>query len=269
MKQFIFKNKQALMGMGAALLLGCITMSFQDSPFLQQKFDPQQTIDDTVPDKKCGDCMKMKDFDKLTQDLDKTLMEVGVEMKKIDFDQIQQDVEKALKDVDMNKIMKDVESAVKNIDLDKIIDDIKSSVKDINWDEKNGEISMAMSEARKEIVKASAGIHNIDRAEIEKAMEQTKKELEKTKLEFKKVDMDKIMEEAKKGINKAKEELKLPKAMFNEMEKDGLVDPKQGFSIEYKEKEFYINGTKQSERVTDKYRKYFTEDHFKIKIDKE
>ncbi len=31
----------------------------------------------------------------------------------------------------------------------------------------------------------------------------------------------------------------------------------------------YIDGKKQSEKITDKYRKYFKEDHFKIKIDKE
>ena len=81
--------------------------------------------------------------------------------------------------------------------------------------------------------------------------------------------MGKIMEEAKNGINKGKEELKQIKMMFTEMEKDGLIDSQQGFTIEYKEKDLYINGTKQKEQVTDKYRKYFKEDHFKIKIDKE
>ena len=81
--------------------------------------------------------------------------------------------------------------------------------------------------------------------------------------------MEKIMENAKESIDNAKKELKETKAMFNEMEKDGLIDPKQGFSVEFKEKELYINGTKQPEKVTDKYRKYFKRDHFKITIEKE
>ncbi len=57
--------------------------------------------------------------------------------------------------------------------------------------------------------------------------------------------------------------------MFNEMEKDGLINSKEGFTIEYKNKDLYIDGKKQSEKTTDKYRKYFKQDHFKIRIDKE
>ena len=32
--------------------------------------------------------------------------------------------------------------------------------------------------------------------------------------------------------------------MFNEMEKDGLINQKDGFSIEFKDKDLYINGNK-------------------------
>ena len=70
-------------------------------------------------------------------------------------------------------------------------------------------------------------------------------------------------------IDKAKEELRLTKEMFTEMEKDGLIDPKQGFTIEYKNKDLYIDGKKQSAKTTDKYRKYFKKDHFKMTIEKE
>ena len=57
--------------------------------------------------------------------------------------------------------------------------------------------------------------------------------------------------------------------MFTEMEQDGLINSKQGFNIEYKNKNLYINGAKQSEQVTSKYRKYFKDEHFEITIDKE
>ena len=77
------------------------------------------------------------------------------------------------------------------------------------------------------------------------------------------------MKEAQQGITEAKEELKQAKAMFNEMEKEGLINQKDGFSIEFKDKDLYINGKKQDENVADKYRKYTKEKNFKITIDKE
>jgi hypothetical protein len=269
MKQFILKNKHAITGISVAILLGVVTLSFQDSPVIRQKFDVQQSYDDTVPEKINESSMKMKDLDKLAIDLDKTLLEVGTELKKIDFAVIQNDVEKALKDVDMQKIMNQADLAIKSIDLDKIMADVKSSLKNVDWDKKSGEINEAMQEAKKEIEKASSEVKNLDKDVIEKALAETRKELEKTKLEIKNIDMDKIMTEARQGIDKAKEELRQIKAMFTEMEKDGLIDTKAGFSVEYKDKDLYINGKKQPASVTDKYRKYFKDEHFKMNIGKE
>ncbi len=269
MKQFIFKNKKAITGISTAILIGVVTLSFQDSPVVRQKFDVQQSMDDTFPDKNHEGSMKMKDLDELVGDLDKTLLQVGTELKNIDFTSIQKDVEKALKDVDMQKIMREAELSIHSIDLDKIMADVKSSLKDIDWDKKSVEVGEAMREAKKEIEKAHHEINHIDKDVIEKALEETRKELEKTKLEIKKIDMDKIMAEAREGIGNAKEELRQIKAMFAEMEKDGLIDRKAGFSVEYKDKDLYINGKKQPENVTDKYRKYFKDEHFKMNIEKE
>ena len=61
----------------------------------------------------------------------------------------------------------------------------------------------------------------------------------------------------------------LTKELFTEMEKDGLINPRNGFTVEYKNKDLFINGKKQSEKTTDKYRKYFKQDHFKMTIEKE
>ena len=253
MKQFILKNRQAFIGIGALLLIGAITLSFQDSPVIRQRFDVQSTDDDTLPEKNFTDAMKLKDCDGLGKELSKCLLQVGEELKKIDFTQIQNDVATALKDVDMKKIMSEV----------------RSSLNDIKWDKMNEDISDAMADARKEIEKAKLEIRDIDKEAIEKTIEQTRKELNDLKVELKKIDLDKIMQEAKEGIGKAKEELKQLKTMLNEMEKDGLIDRKGKYSIEYKGKDLYINGKKQAESITDKYRKYFKEDHFKMNSDKE
>ncbi|MEP7254337.1 MAG: hypothetical protein ABI666_01110 [Ferruginibacter sp.] len=276
MKQFILKHKKAITGAIAVLLIGGITMSFQDSPFSYTKFNVQEDSDlhqkctkDTIPEKEYSGSMKMKDFDNLQNVLDKSLLQAMDEVKKIDFAKIQKEVEASLKSVDMEKIMKDVSLSLKSIDLDKLLADVKSSLNDINLDVKSEEIEKALKEASKEIEKAKLEIKDIDRDVIEKELEKAKLEIEKSKAEIDKIDMNKIMNEAGVEIDKAKEELKLTKEMFSEMEKDGLINSKEGFTIEFKNKDLYIDGKKQSERTTDKYRKYFKKDHFKIKIDKE
>lgn len=246
-------------------------MSFQDTQLLKPipQIERDMTLQDTLPGKRYESSMTMKDFDNLMLNMDKKMIEVTDELKKIDFTQIQKQVESSLKEVDMEKIMRDVENSLKNIDVEKIMADVKNSLKDINWDENSGEIKKAIAEAKEEIEKARIEIREINKEEIKKEMEEAKREIKKAKLELKNIDMDKIMAEAKEGIEEAKKELKLTKEMFNEMEKDGLINSKAGFTIEYKDKELYIDGQKQKPQVTDKYRKYIHDNHFKIKIEKE
>jgi hypothetical protein len=273
MKQFILKHKKAITGTLAILLIGAITMSFLDSPVGYSKFTGEDEFTyegcctDTLPEK---EGITMKDFDKLQAQLDKVLAEVNAELKGIDFSKLQKDViEQAMKEVDMDKMMKNVELSLKNIDLDKIMADVSSSLKNVDLNFKSAEIEKAMAEAGREIEKAKLELKDIDKEAIKKEMDKAKKEIEKSKLEIEKIDMNKIMDEARAGIDKAKGELKLTKEMFTEMEKDGLVNSKAGFTIEYKNKELYIDGKKQDEKTTAKYRKYFKEDHFKMTIEKE
>ncbi len=270
MKQFISKHSSAFVGLTAALVLGIILMSFQDSPMVQGKYDMPQAYSDTQPEKDQNDHMKMKDFDKLTNDLDKKIMsEIGDALKNINFDQIAKDVENSLKAVDMEQIMKTVNESIKSVDFDKILADVKSSLKDVDWDKHGKEVNEALREAKNEIEKAKIEIKDIDMKEISKELQNARKEIEKSKAEIKNIDMDKIMKEAREGIAEAKEELKQTKAMFNEMEKDGLISEKDGFTVEFKDKDLYINGKKQPENVANKYRKYVKDKNFKITIDKE
>lgn len=269
MKQFILKNRKAITGISAALLIGVVTLSFQDSPVVNQRPDLQQVQEDTLPEKRADRSMTMKEYDNLMESLNKSMLRMGDELKRLDFSSIERSVEKALKEVDMEKIMKEATASLKAVDMDKILADIRSSLKDLDNEKWNEEISTAMAEAKKELEKARIEMKDIDREAIKKAMEKAKVELEKAKAELKNIDMDKIMQRAEEGINKAKGEMRKTKEMFNEMEKDGLISQKDGFSIDYKDKELYINGKKQSEQITDKYRGYFSSDHFSIRIDKE
>ncbi len=269
MKQFILKNKNAIAAIAAIVLLGGILMSFQDSPAVHLSFKSQDLSEDTLPEKNYKGSMKMKDFDNLMNHLDNTMLQAGDVLKNINLEQIQKQVQNSLKQVDMEKIQRDIEHSLKQINLDKIMEEVTSSLKSIDWANNKTLINEALTEAKKEIEKSRTAFTHIDVNEIKKELENARLEIEKSKLEINKIDMNKVMDEAKEEIGKAKEELKQTRAMFSEMEKDGLLSAKDGFTIEYKDKELYINGRKQPENVTDKYRKYFSKDHFKITIDKE
>lgn len=269
MKQFILNQKKAITGIGAAMLIGVVTLSFQDSPLIHQRPELQIATDDTLPEKNKKESMTMKEYDEMMQDLDKNMQRIGEDLKKIDFSFIGKSVENALKEVDMDMIMKETSLAIKSIDLDRILSDVRSSLKEINSEKINTELSEAMTEAKKELEKAKVEMKEIDKESIRKAMDEARKEIEKARLEISKLDMDKIRSEVDKGIGEAKEELGRTKALFNALEKDGLISRKDGFSIEYKNRELYINGKKQPESVTDKYRSYFSKDHFSITIDKD
>lgn len=272
MKQFIGKHQKALTGTIAILLFGALTMSFRDSPFAYSKFSAQEDYlyeggsTDTLPDK---GTLSMKDFDNLQAELDQSLSQANDALKNLDLTKLQREIEASLKEVDMDKIRKDVELALKSIDMEKIMADVSSSLKNISPEYKNTEIEKALTEAKKEIEKAKPELQAIDKDVIKKEMEDAKKEIEKSKGEIDKIDINKIMAGARTGIDKAKEELHLTREMFTEMENDGLINSKNGFTIEFKNKNLYINGIEQSEKTTDKYRKYFKKDHFKITIDKE
>jgi hypothetical protein len=97
-------------------------------------------------------------------------------------------------------------------------------------------------------------------------LDDIKKDMEKVKIEMDlnkdhlKIDMEKL----KTDMSKLKTELAGIKEMTNEMEKDGLINKGEPINLEFKNKELYINGKKQSPEVSEKYSKYFKGDHYKF-----
>ncbi|MEO5892518.1 MAG: hypothetical protein ABIQ31_19885 [Ferruginibacter sp.] len=265
MKQFFQKNKKVIAGIAACLLIAGVTMSFQNTPFGPiDKLDTLTDIGDTIPGKTAGDDAKMsiKDFDQLMLNMDKEMLKVQKELTRIDFSKINQEIKASLDKVDFDKINVDIDKAMKGIDFTKIEQSVKSALSEIEWNKVNNDIKLSLQDAKKEIEK-------INMESVKKAMEKAKVEIEKSKKEIKKINVDEIMKNTNAGIMKAKEELLLTKTMFNEMEKDGLIDQKEGFTIEYKDKDLLINGKKQSEEIRNKYRQYIRGDSFKISISKE
>ncbi|MEP7107417.1 MAG: hypothetical protein ABI760_05530 [Ferruginibacter sp.] len=265
MNQFIKQNKKIIAGITACLFIGGLTMSFQNTPFGPlDKIDTLTDIQDTLPEKaKEGEAkMNMKDFDQLIRNMDKEMLKMNQEITKIDFDKINKEIAASLNKVDFDKIKTGIDKAMKDIDFAKIEQGVKSALDGIDWTKINSDLKVSLQDAKKEIDK-------MDMTEVKREIEKARQEIERSRDEIKKINLDEIMTNANAGIVKAKEELLQTKEMFIEMEKDGLIDQKEGFTIEYKDKTLFINGKKQSESIRDKYIHYIKGDGFKISISKE
>ena len=210
--------------------------------------------DTTLPRKKQTDKKEYKtgDLDQAMKELDKAMIDIDKNIK-IDFSK-------------MDKEMKMAMEEIKKIDFEKIGRDVQASLKDINWGKTRTEVDKALREAE-------VKMKEIDMKKIEKELEHAKEELRSEKISSH-IDMEKIkrsveegLSKARVGIEKAKKELSLLKEFTDNLEKDGLINKKKGYKIEIRSGELYINGTKQSKEINDKYRKYFKDEDYTISSD--
>ncbi len=217
-------------------------------------FSLKSQVDTTPTRKKDRREYKVGDLDQAMKELDRAMVDMDKNMK-LDFSKMDREIKAAMDEI-------------KKIDFEKIGHEVEAELKKVNWEEANIEIKKAMREAQKEI-------NGIDMKEIKKEIEKAQKELSKEKIAAN-IDMQKIRESVDKGIagarisiEKAKKEISQLKEFTESLEKDGLINRKKGYKVEIKNKEMYINGTKQSKEVNEKYKKYFREDDFVLRNDGE
>ncbi|SRR5579871_273206 len=241
-------------------------------------YDPQ----DTVPAKHRQKSMRnedtnQKDIDREMRKLDDALNTIDTKVDKINWEEIQKQVQSSMEkaneemknhQVDMEQIQKQIDESIKNIDFDKIKEETAIALQhvkeDIDINKINAEVQRALTEARKEINndeirKSIDEAKKVNMDEVKKAIEEAKNEMEKDK-----VNMKEEMGKAKQEIKKAKDELKGYKRMLDDMEKEGLINTNQDYSVEYKDGELFINGQKQSQDLEKKYKDYFKKDNIKI-----
>jgi len=168
--------------------------------------------------------------------MEKIKREVAESLKEIDFDKIKEETKLAM------------QQAEKNIDFKKMQEDIERSVAEAKENLNSEEFKRSIEEASK-----------IDMSQIRRELENAKLEIEKNK-----VNIKDEMNKAKEEIKNAKEELKAWQQMLDEMEKDGLINTKEDYEIEYKEGNLYINNQKQPQEVQNKYKAYFKKDNTHI-----
>jgi len=263
MKQFILKNKTTVFITAICVTLATIAMSFQTIQFgpLQQ-FDTLTDVPDTIPTNTKEEQLNIKQFNELMEHLNIDMKKAMEEVKKVDVAKLNEEIKSSLKDIDAEKIKKQIDEAMKQVDIASIQNEMSKALKEVEWNKINTEVKMALDKAKEEI-------SQIDMKEINEQLAGAKIQIEKAKAELKKIDLNKALKEAEKNVKEAEKNLQLQKEMFDEMEKDGLIDTKAGFSVEYKNKELFINGKRQPDAVTGKYRKYIKEDNYKITIKKD
>jgi len=218
---------------------------------------PEQSVNDTVPKNKAD--KKIRDLDDVLDELDKAELKIDMEkvteqlkeaMKQIDKAKIQMEVDKAMKEVDMEKIKAQVDRLTDEMDAAKIQKELKESLAAVDWEKMNQQIKEQVEEVKK-----------IDMSKLDADMKRL--EIEMKGLGPK---IEKEMERAKASIEKAKVEMKEYKSFVDGLEKDGLINKKEGYTIQHKNGELIINGKKQPAGVYNKYRSFLKKhDKFTIK----
>ena len=100
--------------------------------------------------------------------------------------------------------------------------------------------------------------------------EKLKTELQKAKLEMEKLgpQIEKDMSKAKVEVEKAKTTLREFKTFVDALDKEGLISKKDGYSLQHKDGELFINGKKASRETYNKYRE-FLQKHKEFEINQD
>jgi hypothetical protein len=152
-----------------------------------------------------------------------------------------------MKDVDLSKMKLDFENSMKVIDVEKLNKELKESMNKMDWDK----MKLEMEDLRK-----------IDMSKLQEEMKKLQEEMKDLGPQ-----MEKELANAKVEIEKAKKEMQEYKDFVDGLDKDGLINKKQDYTIEEKSGDLIINGKKQPGEVYNKYRS-FLEKHKHFKIEK-
>jgi hypothetical protein len=229
---------------------------------LKQSSRNFQAITDTIPDKPAKPTAP--DKPKKITDLDDVLDELNAVDLKVEMEKIHKELAETMKQFDKDKLKMDLDKvkiemdkAMKEVDFDKIRKEVEGSMAKIDWEKMKKEL-----EEVKEM--------NLEKLQVD--MKQVAEELKKIGPQ-----LEKEMEKAKVEIEKAKVEMKEFKVFVDGLEKDGLLNKKEPYTIKHKDGELSVNGKKVSAETYNKYKsflekhKYFTieksADDFNIDID--
>jgi hypothetical protein len=262
-------GRMLLVWLITGLTIGLVSWGDKQSP---DRFG--QTFNDTLPKTKPGDReKKIRDLDDVLEELNETDLKLNMEkiqleiaeaIKKIDGDKIRLEINKALKDVDIDKIRNEVETSLAKVDFDKIKLEIADAIKEVDMARIQKEVQESLAHVDWDQMKSEVDrVKDIDRKKLDTEMQRVKEEMKEIGPKI-----EKEMERAKVEIEKAKVEIQEYKEFVNGLENDGLISKKEGYSLQHKDGELFINGKQATEQTYTKYRS-FLEKHKKFNIKKD
>jgi len=237
-------------------------------------------VNDTTPKKPArpGDG-KDPDRHKKVRDLDDVLDELNEAAIDVDMDKIKEEISEALKKIDAEKIKMEIEKAPKEVDIAKIQKEVQESLAKADFEKIKAEITEALKELdiakiQKEIQESMS---KVDWDKMKEEMQQLKEvdmkkpdeDMKKLQEEMKELGpkMEKELVKAREEIEKAKKQIKEFKGFVDDLEKDGLISKKEGYTLKHRDGELFINGKKAADKTYNKYRS-FLEKHRKFNMEK-
>lgn len=240
----------------AGLLVIAVTALAWQTKTKKQPHDTTTTANaaggDTTPTRK--HITKQNDININIDGLDESLGQLNVNMKNLDIN---------LSGLD-TCIEKNIKLALSNINFEEIGKTTRDAVNSINWKDIQNDINNAMRDVHVEL-------KNIDWDKISADIKKAGDEVKNVHVDVNVQDIvNNAMEKAREGIEVAKVELKKYRDFINELDRDGLINKKDGYRLEWKsDGSLYINGKKQPKEVSDKYHKYYKEGGYSISNDGE
>lgn len=269
MKQVIKKKAPLLLAIFAVVLtIGLVSWGQKQTG---ERFEQSQN--DTTPKKNKSDRdKKIRDLDdvldelndaEINVDMDKVRQEIADALKKIDFDKIKLEIDKAMKEVDLVKIQKEVQESLAKVDFDKIKTEIAEAMKEVDAAKIQREVQESLAKIDWDKMKLEIDkVRDVDMKKLEAEMKKLGEEMKELGPE-----MEKELGKAREEIEKAKVQIKEFKSFTDDLEKDGLINKKEGYTLKHKDGVLFINGKKASEQVYNKYRN-FLEKNKKFSIEK-
>lgn len=238
MKPTALKPAQLFFGTIAVVIASLVLLSWDVN---RQAGQFQQEKEDSIP--KADREKKVRDLDDVMEELNRIDLKEHMEMARIE-------IQEALKRLDKEKIQMQIDDAMRAVDMVKLEKEIKESLAKVDWDK----IKLEMDKAREEMKELGP--------KLEKEMEKVREELKEIGPK-----LEKELAEAKVEIEKAKTEIKEYQEFVNGLEKDGLLNKKEDYTIKHKDGELLVNGKKVTPDIYNKYRN-FLEKHKTISIEK-
>ena len=273
------------------LLLAGLTlaMAIWSSQTAGAQQEPKSPRTDTVPKNKTGN------REKKVRDLDEVIDELDREELEKEFGKAQAEMEKALKSLDQGRIKLEIQKALEEVKSEKFRSELSEAMAELkeNMAKLKSELALELDsnrlrlETQKALQQAdlsrlgseiSRGLAAVDWEKMQKELSENiasfktrefEQEMTRFQTEMAKLgpELKKELERSKVKIAEIREEMKAYRDFVNVLDKDGLINKKEPYSIHHENGELTINGKKVEPAVYARYREFLGQ-HKKFTLEK-